>query len=121
MTKKSVTTFEREMQHPEFKEAFEEGYKEFLLSELLIDLMTESHKSVRKLAEEVGLSPTVIQKVRSGKQSDLKAMNLINIAEACGYRITFVNEKKPSKKIFFSEGHFARSKTRQHLPVIPPQ
>jgi DNA-binding Xre family transcriptional regulator len=88
MTKKdSLSTFDQEMLDPEFKASFERGYKEFLLSELLMDLMEESHKSVRKLADEIGVSPTIIQKIRSGKQSDLKMKNFLSIAEACGYHL----------------------------------
>lgn len=87
MNKKSMSTFEREMQDATFKEAFEKEYKAFVLSELLIELMEESKKTVRGLAEEAGLSPTIIQKVRSGEQQDLKVSNFLTIAEACGYHL----------------------------------
>jgi len=85
--KSSLSTFDREMQNNNFRETFEKGYREFVLSEVLVDLMKESHKTVRGLAEEVGLSPTVIQRVRSGEQQDLKITNFLNIAEACGYHL----------------------------------
>jgi DNA-binding Xre family transcriptional regulator len=91
--KKALSTFDQEMRNPKFKASFEKGYKEFLLSELLIDLMEESHKSVRKLADEVGISPTIIQRVRSGKQSDLKMKNFLSIAEACGYHLVLEKGK----------------------------
>ena len=94
MIKKIRSTFEREMADAEFCEAFEKGYKEFCLSEILIDLMKESHKTVRGLAKEVGLSPTIIQKVRSGEQNDLKISSFLNIAEACGYHIYLENKEK---------------------------
>ncbi len=87
MNEKNVSTFEREMQDAAFKESFEKGYKAFILSELLIELMKESKKTVRGLAEEAGLSPTIIQKVRSGEQQDLKVSNFLTIAEACGYHL----------------------------------
>lgn len=87
MNKERLSTFDLEMQDPEFKESFEKGYKEFLFAELLADLMEECHKTVRGLAEEVGLSPTIIQKLRKGKQSDLKMKNFVSIAEACGYHL----------------------------------
>lgn len=87
MTHKNISTFDREMQDPDFKEAFEIGYKKFLLSELLTDMMEENHKSVRSLASEVGLSPTIIQRIRSGHQKDLKLSNLVSIAAACGYHL----------------------------------
>lgn len=87
MNKKNVSTFDREMQDREFKALFEKEYKEFALAEVLAGLMEESHKTVRGLAEEVGISPTIIQRVKSGQQKDLKVTNFLNIAEACGYHI----------------------------------
>ena len=87
MTRKNLSTFDQEMKDPDFKKSFEEGYKEFLWSELIVDLMEEAQKSVRGLATEAGLSATIIQNLRSGKQDDLKMKNFINIAEACGYHL----------------------------------
>lgn len=87
MPKKILSTFEREMEDSNFKASFDKEYKDFLLSELLQDLMEESNKSVRKLASEVDLSPTVIQNVRSGKQENLMMTNFLNIAAACGYHV----------------------------------
>ena len=75
MTKRALSTFEREMKHSRFKKAFEKSYKELLLSELLIAMMEEDEKSVRGLAKEVGLSPTIIQKLRLGRQTDIKVYN----------------------------------------------
>lgn len=92
MTKNKLSTFEREMQDVQFKETFEKEYSKFLLSEFLISLMEEDHKSVRELAKEVGLSPTVIQKIRSGKQDDIKMTNFINISHACGYNVFLEKE-----------------------------
>lgn len=48
--------------------------------------MEKDEISVRELAKEVGLSP-IIQKIRSGKQEDLKISNFVNIAHACGYKV----------------------------------
>jgi hypothetical protein len=36
---------------------------------------------------ELGLSTTVLQKIRSGQQEDIKLSNFKNIAEACGYSL----------------------------------
>lgn len=87
MTKRKLSTFEREMQDDKFRETFEKGYREFSLAEILMSLMKESHKTVRGLAQEAGLSPTIIQKVRSGQQRDLKISNFLTIAAACGYHL----------------------------------
>jgi hypothetical protein len=85
MPKKILSTYEREMKNPKFRKAFEKSYKEFLLSELLTAIMENDTKSVRKLAEEVGLSPTVIQNIRSGKQDGVKVGNFVSIVGAFGY------------------------------------
>ena len=96
MNKKILSTFKREMQDVSFKKKFEKEYKEFLLSELINALMETDSKSVRKLAKEVGLSPTVIQNIRSGLQEDIKLSNFINISHACGYKIVL---EKNSQRI----------------------
>jgi hypothetical protein len=49
-------------------------------------------KSVRKLADESGLSPTVIQNMRARQQEDFKLRNFINISHACGYNIILEND-----------------------------
>jgi len=87
MSSKPRSTFEREMQDPEFKKEFDRDYKEFLLSELILSLMQSDKKSVRELAKEAGVSPSVIQGLRSGKQSDVKLTNFLNISHACGYQV----------------------------------
>jgi len=100
MSKKELSTFEKEMQKTSFRIKFEKKYKEFLLSELIIALMENDKKSVRKLANEVGLSPTVIQKIRTGKQDDIKLSNFINISHACGYHLIL---EKGGKRISVCE------------------
>src|SRR5438477_11771715 len=92
MNKKSISTFEREMKNSKFKKAFEKSYKELLLSELLISIMENDEISVRALAKEVEISPTIIQKIRSGKQEDLKVNNFVRIVHACGYKVIIENE-----------------------------
>ncbi|MCW5590114.1 MAG: hypothetical protein KIT27_10710 [Legionellales bacterium] len=89
MSKRS--TFDREMSNPNFKKEFNREYKTFLLSEIICAFMQGDEHSVRSLAKEVGLSPTVIQNLRSGKQEDIKLSNFINISRACGYKITLDN------------------------------
>lgn len=85
--KRKISTFERELKNPKFKKDFYENYSQFLLSELLIAMMEKDNKSVRQLAKEVDLSATIIQKLRSQKQTDIKLSNFLNIAHACGYHV----------------------------------
>ena len=82
-----MTTAERWKQNPEFRKAAEEGYRELVLSELLLAIMDEDDKSVRELAKAAGLSPTSIQKVRSGKSKDMGLHNFMSVVEACGYSL----------------------------------
>ena len=60
-----MTTFDRLMQDPNFKDEFEKGYNEFLISEFMIEKMEEENISVRELAKEAKVSPTTIQNLRS--------------------------------------------------------
>ncbi len=104
---KSLSTYERKMKNPKFRKALEEGYKELLFSELMISIMEDDDISIRELAKEADISPSVIQDLRSGKQHDIKVSNLLKIAHAFGYelflakgdkRLTFQEETKDSKK-----------------------
>lgn len=93
MKNKPISTFDREMQNPELKEQFEKEYREFVLSELLIALMEEDNVSVRKLAKAAGLSPSLIQRMRSGEQKDVKVSNFISIAKELGYQLVLEKGK----------------------------
>lgn len=84
---KNISTFDRIMQDPDRRKHFEEEYRDLVLSELLLALMENDEKSVRTLAREAGLSPTVIQNIRSGKQKNMRLDNFRNIVHACGYSI----------------------------------
>jgi len=97
---KALSTFDRKMKNPKFKKAFEEGYKELLFSELMISIMQDDDVSIRELAREAKLSPSVIQDLRSGKQHDIKVSNLIKIANAFGYELIL---QKGEKKLAFLE------------------
>ena len=93
MTKaKELSTFDQKMQDSSFKKEFDKAYEEFALSELLLSLMAEDHISVRKLAKAAGLSPTSVQKMRSGEQKDIKVSNFMRIVNEFGYSIVLEKE-----------------------------
>jgi DNA-binding Xre family transcriptional regulator len=98
MAKKSENrlgpAFDKWRSDPGFKKDFDKEYQEFALSELILALMEDDKKSVRKLAEIVGLSPTAIQDLRSGKAKDVKFKNFLNIVEACGFGLELVKGDK---------------------------
>ena len=83
-TSKLRSTFEREMDNPQFREKFEAEYKEFVLSEIVLRLMEEEGISVRKLAQATGLSPTVIQDIRSGTRKNITMKSFLKIMRALG-------------------------------------
>ena len=90
--KKLLSTFEKLMQDPKWKAGFEKGYEKFLISEFLIEAMEENNISVRKLARKAGVSPTIIQNMRSGKSSNISINTLAPILSALHYRIEFVKD-----------------------------
>ncbi len=85
--KKPASTLDRWLENPDFKKSFEKEYKEFLLSELVHAIMAEDNKSVRALADELGLSKTVIQNIRSGEQTDMKLSNFLKMTHAYGFQL----------------------------------
>ncbi len=91
--KEPKSTFDRFMQDPKWKAGFEKGYEKFLVSEFLIEAMEENKISVRKLAKEAGVSPTIIQNMRSGKSSNISINTLAPILSALHYRIAFVKDE----------------------------
>jgi DNA-binding Xre family transcriptional regulator len=91
---KTKSTFDRLMQNPDWKTGFEKRYEKFLVSEFLIEAMDENKISVRKLAEKAGVSPTIIQNMRSGKSSNISLNTLAPILSALHYRLAF--ERKTS-------------------------
>jgi DNA-binding Xre family transcriptional regulator len=86
-TEPSMTTYERLTKDPVRRAKIERGYKDLVLSELLIALMEEDHVSVRKLAQAAGISPSIIQDVRSGKKENMTVKSFSSIATALGYEV----------------------------------
>ncbi len=81
-----VSTYDKLMARlsPQERIEFEEGYREFVLSELLIALMHEDNISVRKLAKEAGLSSAIIQGIRSGEKENITMFSFFRIINALG-------------------------------------
>ena len=83
----TMTTFDRLMRDPKFKDEFEKGYNEFLISEFMIEKMEEENISVRELAKEAKVSPTTIQNLRSGNAESVKYKTLSTIMQKLGYAL----------------------------------
>ena len=76
-------------EHPEQKEIFEKEYNEFLLSEFILEKMETENISVRALAKKAGVSPTIIQKIRSKNASRINFRTFTNVIHTLGYKINF--------------------------------
>jgi len=70
------------------------------LSELLLAIMQENQISIRKLAQEAGVSPSLVQDLRSGKKDNLTFKNFSSLIDALGYDI-ILEKRKKEKKIGF--------------------
>ena len=83
------TTFDKFITNdPKEKELFEKEYNEFLLSEFVLEKMEEEKISVRALARRAGVSPTVIQKIRSKDAEKINFRTFTNVLNTLGYRIS---------------------------------
>lgn len=100
MSKKPLSTFDRFMKKAKQKKRYDEEYKELLLSELFLALMEGDDLSVRKLAKAAGISPTVIQEVKSGKKKNITLETFLKIVAACGWTVVIENPKKKDETKF---------------------
>ncbi len=89
MKTKTISTFDRIMSDKKRKSKFDQGYQDFLISELLIEAMEAENKSVRSLSKETGISATMIQNLRSGKKKNVSLKTLFPILNALHYTIKF--------------------------------
>ena len=82
------TTFDKIINSdPKRKEKFDKEYNEFLLSEFVLEKMESENISVRALAQRAGVSPTVIQKIRSKNAERINFRTFTNVLHSLGYRI----------------------------------
>ncbi len=95
MSKKQKSTYDKyvEAMSSKRRKKFEEGYKDFLLSELLIAIMEQDGISVRELAKEAGISPTIIQGIRSGTRENITVKSLVKVLGALGYKLKAEREE----------------------------
>ncbi len=102
-TAQVLSTFDQAMQDPERKKAFNEGYQEFLLSELYLAIMEEDTQDtstlLTDLAKEGGVSPHKVPYLTPAKkQNVLFLKNFFNLLDGLGYKIVI---KKGRRQIPF--------------------
>ena len=104
MNKRPLSTYDEYVQSLSKKDRkrFEEGYQEFLLSELIVAIMKEDEISIRKLAQEAKISPTVVQDMRSGKKNNFTMRTFLKILEALGYLLIVEKQSESSRRFVVS-------------------
>lgn len=75
------------MKNEKRRRLFEEKYARFALWETVQELMEEANISVRELARAMGVSPTVVQDLRSGKRKNITLKNLLGLVSAVGGKL----------------------------------
>ena len=91
---KLLSTYDELMQDPEFKRKHEKSYSELVLSELLLAIMAEDNISIRSLAQQAGISPSIIQDIRSGKRDNLTLKTFSSLIDALGYNLVLEKRVK---------------------------
>lgn len=86
--KKAKSTYEEFIEDEKQKKKLDDEYQDLLISELLLAVMEKDHLSVRKLSKAAGVSPTLVQDLRSGKKTNITVHKLSSILDTIGYQIT---------------------------------
>ena len=86
MTKKKKNTMDKFVESLSQTEQrkLNEEYQELLLSELILAAMEKDNISVRKLAKMAGVSPTIVQAIRSGIKKDFSMQSFFRILKGLG-------------------------------------
>lgn len=77
--------------NPKEKREYDKDLKDFLLSELILAAMEDDDISVRKLAKLAGVSPTIVQEMKSGTKKSFNTKSFFKILKGLGY--TFLLER----------------------------
>lgn len=99
MKNKTKSTYEEFIENKKQKKLLDKEYRELLISELLLAAMEEDHISVRKLAAEAEVSPTIIQSLKSGKKTNITIETLSRILDVIGYQIILVPKSSSGKQL----------------------
>lgn len=64
--------------------------------------MEHDHISVKKLAAAAGVSPTIVQGLKSGSRTNVTVDTLSKILDAIGYQIVFAPKHETGKRLNLS-------------------
>ncbi len=89
MTKKIRSTLDefKSSMTEQQKREYEEEYTSLLIDEMIAAAMESDEISVRKLAKAAGLSPTIVQGVKSGTRKNVSAQSLFKILKGLGCKV----------------------------------
>ena len=82
------STYDEFISDPKRKEKFDKEYNDFLLSEFILEKMESENLSVRTLAKKAGVSPTIIQKIRSKNAERINFRTFTNVLHSLGYKVS---------------------------------
>lgn len=86
-SKKFKSDYDEFISSPKRKKLLDTKYQELCLTEFVLAMMEEEALSVRELAKEVGVSPTVIQDIRSSKHANITLSTFFGLTSALGAKI----------------------------------
>jgi DNA-binding Xre family transcriptional regulator len=81
------STYDEFISDPKRKEDFDREYSDFMLSEFILEKMEDEQISIRALAKKAGVSPTIIQKLRSNNADRINYRTFANVLYSLGYKI----------------------------------
>ena len=89
MAKKIKSTHDRfiESMTAKEKKEYEKELKDFIISELILAAMEEDNISVRKLAKLAGVSPTIVQEMRTGTKKSFNTDTFFKVLKGLGYNV----------------------------------
>ena len=89
MKKKIKSTYDKITSDPKRKERISREYQVLLISELIHAAMEKDAVTVRELAKEAGVSPTIIQELKTGKRKNVTLHTANRVLNAIGYQVLF--------------------------------
>jgi len=94
-TIKPKTYFDKLMEDKEFKAMFEEGYKDFLISEKIAELRHKARLTQEQLAKKVKTTKSAISRYENSDYKGYSLTLLRKIASACGadLQVSFIPKK----------------------------
>jgi|SRR5579862_136746 len=99
MKKKIKSTYDKFSEDKKQKRLLNREYRDLVISELLLAAMEEDHISVRKLASQADVSPTIIQNLKSGKKTNITIETLSRILDVIDYQIILAPKKGSGKTL----------------------